>query len=89
MICIHCQRDRVGYSRGLCGPCFRTAGTRDLYPVVSKFAATGMSMLNPVGILPTATTTATPGSEEKIRVLTERAEMGLALFHPRDGLPDE
>lgn len=29
-------------------------------------------------------TLAPPGSEEKIRVMMRRVEMGLSLFHPRD-----
>jgi len=28
-----------------------------------------------------------PGTQEKIRVLTERAEKRLPLFHPEDSLP--
>jgi hypothetical protein len=36
------------------------------------------------GALPETPTGALPGSEERLRVLEERAAAGLALFHPRD-----
>lgn len=34
--------------------------------------------------LPDKPTTALPGSEEKIREMTKRAQQGQWLFHPRD-----
>ena len=34
--------------------------------------------------LPGQPTDALPGTEEKIRILTERASRGEALFHPKD-----
>jgi hypothetical protein len=38
--------------------------------------------------LPAAPTDAAPGSEEKIRILIERARLGVSLWHPLDaGVP--
>lgn len=34
--------------------------------------------------LPPAPTTALPGSPEKVRVLAERARLGVSLWHPLD-----
>jgi hypothetical protein len=34
--------------------------------------------------LPPVPTDALPGSDEKVRVLTERARLGVALWHPLD-----
>lgn len=45
----------------------------------------GNSILRRAGALPKAPTTAAPGSEEKIRVMTERAARREQLFHPLDG----
>jgi hypothetical protein len=36
---------------------------------------------------PVSPTTATPGTEDKIKVLTERAEQGRELWHPHDAAP--
>jgi len=41
-----------------------------------------------LGATPQEPTPALPGSEEKIRVLTERASRREQLFHPMDGLVD-
>jgi len=34
--------------------------------------------------LPPAPTAAPPGSEEKVRILVQRARLGVALWHPLD-----
>ncbi len=45
----------------------------------------GNSMIRRAGALPKEPTAAPPGSEEKIRVMTERASRREQLFHPLDG----
>lgn len=45
----------------------------------------GNSIIRRAGALPKEPTTAPPGSEEKIRVMTERAARREQLFHPLDG----
>ena len=62
----------------------RVAGDRWLSPVPRGVAITGKyfgTMQYHHWMLPT---NASPGSEEKIHVLTERWALGLRLFHPDD-----
>jgi hypothetical protein len=57
---------------------------RELYPSTSKFARRGVANFNGAAPLPDSGTDAPPGSEEKIRVLIERASKKQALWHPDD-----
>ncbi len=84
MICRHCGRSKVNRPRGLCWSCYYRPGVRDQHPSTSKFARRGVS--NFCGNAPLAPfgTSALPGSPEKLAVLTERARLKQALFHPDD-----
>lgn len=81
--CRSCGRP-ANRPRQLCYRCFYTPGLRDLYPSISKFAVQGLGLGFSLSPLPDEPTRARPGSEEKIRVLTERAARRQSLFHPRD-----
>jgi hypothetical protein len=67
----------------LCWSCYYKAGVRDLYPTTSKFGRRGLGNFNGPGALPMPTDAA-PGSEEKVRVLMERAQNRQCLWHPED-----
>lgn len=83
-ICRHCNRKKVNRPRGLCWSCYYTLGVRELYPSTSKYAYRGVGNLTGVRMLPTKPTDALPGSEEKVRVLEQRAAAGVVLWHPDD-----
>ena len=56
-----------------------------MYPSTSKYGSWSNAEAPPgPRPLPDAPTDAQPGSEEKIRILTERAAAGTQLFHPQD-----
>ena len=90
-LCRHCQQKKANRPRGLCWNCYYTPGLKEHYPSTSKYASRRAKGQTPApedfegrAPLPRRSTDAEPGSEEKIRVLEERARLGLALFHPRD-----
>lgn len=83
-MCLHCRRRLAVRPRKLCFPCHGTPGVRERYPVAaSHHAKRGVGNHNH-GRLPAEPTSAVPGSEEKIRILCERARRGESLFHPLD-----
>jgi len=84
MLCRHCQKTKSNRPRGLCWSCYYAPGVRELYPSTSKFARRGVANFNGAAPEPEAPTEAPPGSEEKIRVLMERAANKEALWHPDD-----
>jgi hypothetical protein len=88
MICRHCQKVRSNRPRGLCWSCYYTPGVRELYPSTSKFARRGVGDFNGRTARPATPTQASPGSEEKILVLMERARLGQSLWHPDDAPMD-
>src|SRR5262245_494221 len=88
MICRHCQKVRANRPRGLCWSCYYTPGVRELFPSTSKFARRGVDDFNGRASAPTEPTEATPGSEEKILVLIERARKRQSLWHPDDAPMD-
>jgi hypothetical protein len=59
-----------------------------LYPSTSKFARRGVGDFNGASILPAQSTSALPGSPEKVAVLEERARLGVSLWHPLDAPMD-
>src|SRR5438874_1522881 len=83
MLCRHCNKVRSNRPRGLCWSCYYSPGVREQYPSTSKFARRGVKDFNGRTKLGEPTD-ALPGSEEKIRILMERARLGLSLFHPQD-----
>jgi hypothetical protein len=85
MLCCHCQKKKQNRPRGLCWTCYYGPGIRALHPSSSKFARHGILDKNGGVPLPHRPTAAVPGSEAKIQVLMERAQLQQALFHPEDG----
>ncbi len=83
MLCRHCQKVKSNRPRGLCWSCYYTPGVREQFPSTSKFARRGVKDFNGRTKLGEPTD-ALPGTEEKVRVLMERARLGLSLFHPLD-----
>src|SRR5687768_9146829 len=84
VICQHCRKVLANRPRGLCWSCYYTPGVREKFPSTSKFARRGVGDFNGRIRLPETATDAEPGSEEKLRILEERARLGLSLFHPDD-----
>lgn len=84
MICRHCQKSKVNRPRGLCWSCYYKPGVRDQYPSTSKYARRGVGNFCGTAPLPTCSTTAAPGSAEKIAILAERARNRQSLWHPDD-----
>jgi len=84
ILCRHCRKRRANKCRNLCWTCYYTPGVRDQYPITSKF---GRRSCVPdflrAAPLPVPTD-ALPGSPEKVRVLADRYNKGLALHHPLD-----
>jgi hypothetical protein len=68
----------------LCWGCYYTPGVRDLYRSTSKYASKRVGLGYARGRLPDSPTSARPGSEEKIRVMMERAARRESLFRPDD-----
>lgn len=83
-LCQHCHRCKACRPRGLCWSCYYRPGVRDLYPSTSKYAYRGVGNITGVQPLPCEPTTTEPGSEERLRVLEERARLKQSLFHPDD-----
>jgi hypothetical protein len=78
-VCQHCHQRFVNRP---------SPGVRELYPSTGKSAVRGVPDFNGRIVLPSAPTSALPGTAEKIEVLTERARLGVALFHPLDASMD-
>lgn len=82
--CAHCGRLGVCRPRGLCWKCYYAPGVRELYQS-NRLRRVVESAVGP----PKIATRARPGTLEKIRVLEERAESRMGLWHPRDAELDE
>lgn len=85
--CRHCgprTGKRGNRCRGLCYGCFMTLSIRKQYSVASngERRADVADSCCPV-VLPEPTDTL-PGTEERIRVMQERARLRLAVKHPQD-----
>ncbi len=83
-LCRHCKRVYANRPRGLCWSCYYQPGVRELFPSTSKFARLGVADSYGSRALPPEPTSAAPGSPAKVRVLAERAALGVALWHPLD-----
>lgn len=86
MLCRHCKKVRSNRPRGLCWSCYYKPAVRVLYPSTSKFARRGVGNFCGTAPLPDLPTIAPPGSDAKIRVLSERAAQRRSLWHPDDAL---
>lgn len=87
-LCRHCRKSPASRARGLCYRCYYGRGVRTLYPSTSKYARHGVQDFNGHPRLPDFPTTAMPGSPAKIAILQQRAQLGVALWHPDDALVD-
>lgn len=85
LMCRHCRLKAVNRARGLCWDCYYTPGTKELYPSTSKYARRGFGNIAGELPLPSETTSAIPGTEEKVAVMEARATAGCRIFHPGDG----
>lgn len=84
-LCRHCKVKRVNRHRGLCWTCYHTPSIRQAYATDSTYGQIGHGADVAGGYaLPDRPTDTIPGSEERIRVLQERAAQGVSLFHPAD-----
>lgn len=81
--CRHCVRGRVTRPRGLCWTCYYTPGVKEKYGPAYQGVMAGEGGGY---ALPAEPTDAPPGSDEKIRVMAERAAAGTGIFHPDDRL---
>jgi len=85
--CLHCVIRR-GYrsQRGLCGVCYDDRGIRALYPgrLPSNRRPEEEDFCGGYTV-PSTSTEALQGTEEKLLVLQARAAAHVSLFHPRDG----
>ena len=70
--------------RGLCWRCSTDPEAKRRFPSQSKYAPSPTERGNYRAPLPPQPTSTQPGSEERIRVLAERAAKGMQLFHPMD-----
>jgi hypothetical protein len=84
MVCRHCNRTKANRPRGLCWSCYYKPGVREQYPSTSKYAHRGVGDFNGRAKLPSAPTSALPGTPEKVAVLMERARLKQSLWHPLD-----
>jgi hypothetical protein len=83
MQCRHCkQRKALAGHRQLCQVCFTNKAIRDQHAKQGLRGDGDRNIVNPPLSEPTR---ALPGSEAKIRVLTDRARNWRRLWHPRDG----
>ncbi len=84
MLCQNCNHASVTRPRGLCRACYYRPGVRERYPSTSRFARQGVGVASRTPALPSAATTALPGTPEKVAVLEERAQRHQSLWHPLD-----
>lgn len=85
--CENCKKLCVPHGRGLCHSCSTKPEIREKFPITSKYARRGSGVgvrRRDAGLQNFPPTSALAGSEEKIRVMAERALAGLPLFHPHD-----
>lgn len=83
--CQHCHKNLQTKPRGLCFSCHRNLAIRNQYPTSgSKFARRGVPDRHGKTNLPAKPTQAPAGSPEKVKVLEQRARIGVSLWHPED-----
>lgn len=87
MWCRHCNERLALKCKKLCFICYHIEEIAILY---DKGWERGVGAN--IGIsysLPSKSTKAYPGTDEKIEVMAERARLGVSLFHPDDAKMDE
>jgi hypothetical protein len=85
-ICRNCSLAKVNRPRGLCWSCYYTPGVKRRYPSTSPNGRRGVGVGNgnQPSKEPAVSTTAEPGTPEKLAVMRRRARRGESLFHPAD-----
>lgn len=89
VVCKHCGKKMPHRARGLCRLCFKTH--RDQYPPLKRQGYKKNKAYEDFDggfELADEPCLATPGSEEKIRVLAARFEAKVCLWHPMDLVDD-
>ena len=81
-MCRHCDQRQANRPKKLCWRCHSNTAIREQYVSLSPFGK--RTEIAGSNLLSMFTTTATPGSVEKLEVLCYRAKMGRLLFHPED-----
>lgn len=91
MICVYCNRRKANRPRQLCWSCYYTPGVRESSQMIRSDSTRRppTADYNGPSKLPVDSTQATPGSEEKIAVMEERALRGESLWHPDDGAAED
>lgn len=85
--CQHCKEHPACKSRKLCHICYYREDIRILYDMgCERGLGANIGM---VYLLPSLPCNAYPGTIEKIKVMSERAKLGVSLFHPDDAKLDE
>lgn len=88
--CVHCHERLVWRNCQLCRHCYRIPDVLAHYhPQAHRNKPPEVPDHYGPAPLPERPTRCRPGSEDKIRVLAQRASLGQALFHPRDGEEDD
>jgi hypothetical protein len=88
--CVHCKVRKKARPRGLCQACYYSSEIRGVYPdAIYDRWKEKLGDMNGGYKLPSEPTDARPGTEEKIKVLADRAEKKVCLFHPLDKLNDD
>lgn len=82
--CAHCKCTRKIHARDLCKKCYRVLEIRFMYSTHLKRNRSEIPDSYGERPLPSEPTQYLPGTEEKIRVMAERAIRGEQLFHPDD-----
>lgn len=83
--CKHCRKNKPSKRRGLCHACHAIPYIRNAYPPLAPQGNKVYEFDTKKDIpMPKRSTTAAPGSEEKISVLAARFAARKALFHPSD-----
>lgn len=83
-LCRHCKVVKVSRPRGLCWCCFYNTKIRAKYPINQRTAGRGHGKLLGARPVPPTSTSAYPGTPEKIVVMERRARYRFQIFHPLD-----
>lgn len=83
-LCQHCGCRSISRPRRLCWACYYLAGVRESYPSTSVYARRGYGTGRMTSSTTTASTEYSPGTAEKLQVMSARAERGESLCHSGD-----
>lgn len=83
-LCQHCKVKPFNRPRKLCWTCYHRPGVKEKYVDTSKYSRRGSGNVTGKRPKPQQATDTQPGSEERIKVLMERAALGEELHHADD-----